>query len=339
MFIMKKLVFLFGMVFAVSMAIAQSNSSTVVQTGNSNDADVTQTGLSNTSTVTQTELPGSSTSAGITWGYNDADVTQDGDRNIADIKQDVKNTAEQTQTGDDNQAYIQQVKGNNGRDMWAYQVQTGDLNWARIDQGRNSSYGHQYKAFQTQIGNENDAELISRGAGQNPTPGFNPLTQYQEGSLNDAYMRVNGNTIVASQHQYGNENYAHTEVDGWYNVATIESNGIRNGLDSDPVKIVIDGESNNATILQGTLGDVNDNLASISLTGDDNVGKIEQESGDYNEARIIVGGSNNGTLIDPILIRQTGSYNFGSITANGDSNVGSIIQTGNQNEATVLQNP
>ena len=50
---MKKLIFLFTLVFAVSMVMAQGNVSTVTETGDNNEATVNQTGATNTSGIIQ----------------------------------------------------------------------------------------------------------------------------------------------------------------------------------------------------------------------------------------------------------------------------------------------
>ena len=50
---MKKVSFLFAMIFAVSMAIGQDNTSSISQTGSDHEADITQAGDLNSASVIQ----------------------------------------------------------------------------------------------------------------------------------------------------------------------------------------------------------------------------------------------------------------------------------------------
>ena len=229
---MKKLVFLFTMVFAVSMVMAQ-NDVDLSQTGANQVADISQTGSNNDADVTQfTDNDGKQKST----------VIQTGKRNTVDVEQN------QTGGGDNgmNRAFIQQVGNDNygkqyenapgyngGQRVTAYQ--TGNLNDVR--QSIFSGYTESF--YTEQIGHKNDAIQEATGGGHNHGHVFQwghenwakqeifgsnhgymsaEIKIVQDGSLNDASQLFqqggSGTKNNGEIYQYGDENYAYQEAIG-----------------------------------------------------------------------------------------------------------------------------
>ncbi|MGQ7870596.1 hypothetical protein [Sunxiuqinia sp. sy24] len=141
---MKKLVFLFALVFAVSMAMGQ-HTDVVNQTGNNNVSHVDQW------------FDGSGTAL----DGNEAYVDQIGDRNSADVDQwnngyaGSAHWAKIHSDGNDNTGKIYQENDKGDAIIW----QDGNTNWANIFQSGNFGTGTPlnptYDAFAKQVGNSN----------------------------------------------------------------------------------------------------------------------------------------------------------------------------------------
>ena len=166
---MKKLVILFAMVFAVSAAMAQSNTSTITQADATQTATVGQQGGDNESVVTQSNSLNTATVTQVNYQYEPG----------VDL---VKSTV--LQSGVENTATVEQTHSRggshpgNGGLIEAYVDQTGDYNTSMQIQGPNNQMGNGY-AEVLQSGDDNDAYQI----------------QVRQG--NDAYINQVGSGCIA----------------------------------------------------------------------------------------------------------------------------------------------
>lgn len=300
---MKKLVFLFTMVFAVSMAIAQSNTSAVDQTGSNQNALVTQTGSSNTSDVDQTSPAGS---------VNNATVNQTGNNNIADVDQVQQNSvvgannATLTQTGNSNigtqtqvgtyTGYMNATMLQNGNNNVGTQIQSSYNETATMTQLQNGNTG-----IQTQSGNHVSAVMTQDGLG-------NYGNQLQSGGLN--------NSMNLTQTGNSNESYQ------------TQSGGTWNPPGGHSAVITILGDDNYTSQVQsGTTS----NHASIDQTA--NSSSAEQtQTGSYNQATITqLGQWPAGAVVNETAIQtQSGDAHEAAISQITDSGHGGSSTTQTQ---------
>lgn len=281
---MKKLVFLFTMIFAVSMAMGQSNSAEITQEGDSNYGNIEQIGASNTGQILQDATVGNGNYAIIQQftslnegfidqiGDNDAEILQQGgEGNFADIKQTgtfdrTYNTYGQTirnyygivnQNGWENDAIIVQT-GGSGR---VFISQTGTENYAVHDQGVNS-YGKTYNnGLIEQVGNNNEAYQWRQGTG-----GGNKMNIRQ----------LNGNFNVATQDLndiYGSDSFSSNndlnilQQDGSSNEAFQQVFSLTNwGVGGNDLSIEQTGSNNFASQIANT----KNNFSTIIQTGNMN---------------------------------------------------------------------
>lgn len=365
---MKKLVFLFTMVLAVSMVMAQGNSSTIKQVGNDDKADVTQVGFQNTAKVLQTGGNGNLLGA-VKAGDPGIELGSDLSQAKGLVQVGSNNIASAIQKGNANK--IQQFR--EIRNVFNSYFQKGDNNNFAIEQvGDNNVVGqalYEYDALE-QVGNWNSADLYQKG-NENKISIF-----YQHGLGNEAII-----------HQVGDDNKINSAsqkpvspADNANNSLVILQQGNNNLIDNageDGTNIEGDilqkGDRNYASMqLSRTyaFGDIdqigNDNRATLTINesyiGNNNSGVIYQR-GDFNTAKAVVGQSNPLTIASDITmdisqigydndanilsegwwnnatISQKGDNNIGSINQLGDLNVGAIMQTGNSNFASVVQRP
>ena len=165
---MKKLTFLFALVFAVSMAMAQ-HSSTVSETGDGNTATITQ-------------------------GFAGSGTALDG--NISAV----------TQTGDDNDAVVSQFNnGYAGQHHESLIMQEGDLNNASVNQ--QNALGNAYINQIGDQNTANILEVGNFGAAA-PAAGIAPYDAYamQDGNNNLVHMSLYGTNISGVAIQKGNSN-------------------------------------------------------------------------------------------------------------------------------------
>ena len=140
---MKKLTFLFTMVIAISMAMAQSNDADISSVGDNNTTNISQTGSSNDADIDQTA------------NLSTALQTQSGSSNQAIITQlgkwpdgpVVSEIAIQTQTGDNHFATVSQITDSNNGGSLSNQTQSGQNQFARAFQ-----YSWNSTIIQTQTG-------------------------------------------------------------------------------------------------------------------------------------------------------------------------------------------
>jgi len=251
---MKKVIFLFAMVLAVSFAMAQ-NTLNVAQTGSENDANVNQvgteiymdvvsTGNGNEVNVNQigTELnvadPTVSGYVHQTGDANEATLSQDGQK--IDFKIDQQgglNKAQVDQSGSwlqDETLGLKQIrtgeKGNIADIKQANSLQSLDVlqrgsnNRITSDQKGNTN---QFSAYQ--LGEDNKAEI--RQDGTNNFHDWNDKVNNnlrQQGNLNEAYINQFGNSGQFFVQQIGNSNKTNFQFEGDGNWANIMQYGDEN---------------------------------------------------------------------------------------------------------------
>jgi hypothetical protein len=344
---MKKIIAIFGILaFTAGMAFSQGNTSTTNQTGNDHEAYTTQTGLDHQATITQDggNSEGSIDQTGeenianiLQLGSNnkEASITQIGWKNNGAINQ--TNTgnypdltkAQQYQDGNENSAIINQT----GRAVKAFQTQVGDNNIAQIDQ---LSYVDAYQeqgelSEQGQYGNDNWAAIDQ---GQNYAANRSQATQLQIGDENKAYIYQRGLTNnVATQNQIGNYNEAFLVQNGRDNFFQLEQIGDGNIVGEEGNAFTQNGDGNKfagVTNVAGLAFDedgfaIQSDGATLDLdsyqTGNNNIIGLNQGEGDVG------------------LIQQLGDNNEALLWQGGGANDASIIQTGNGNTAHVMQTP
>jgi len=264
---MKKLSFIFAMMFAASMAMAQ-NTSLLVQKGSTNDALVKQIGIGNNDKVHQ-------------YGNNDdATVKQIGSYNIAVADQLLgdRNTATVLQDNNSNQAYL--VQGMNTGYFSADGVTTLDIaaydNIGSITQGsgvRNYSELHQ-------MGNNNNGSVVTSG-----NDNFAYIYQGWAGSWwgepsilgnnNTASIKQTWNNNWGGIWQDGNNNGANLLQDGTSNMGRISQGYNYTGITGVAYTPYV--QYNQANVTQIGIG----NYLRLFQLGDANLFKLKQ-SGDYN---------------------------------------------------------
>jgi len=331
---MKKLVFLFAMIFAVSMAMAQ-NVGSVTQNGNDNIGVISQDGSGNEGIVDQLKGNNNSSSVIQTGNDNYALSTQGmlqnyypddrpghegemltstemiGSSNIISIKQVGEDYAEVLQTGSNNKSTVNQAA--NGNAAWSYQgwpygfwgetVVTSALKTTNGVVSINQLSANNTAATWT-YGGDNNKTTISQSVGE-------------------------GNSASVAQ--------GFIYVDAPYNFSTPVYN-----VKDNIATIAQAGASNTGKVMQ--LG--NTNTFKLTQTGDGNsVGYDATASSllDKRNAYFKQDGSRNtftGTQTDGSLLKSTSGQfgNDNTITlVQNDLDVAEIIQDGNWNVATVKQ--
>ena len=337
---MKKVIFLFAMVLAVNMAMAQTNVADIVQYG-SNIAVIEQTGDLNEGIITQGAVGSPVTNKGANlggdWKYGSF-ITQKGTDNTAEV--DVNTSSNGTS--------IDQL----GNSNWAKQTLGASIskttNWNRmgldINQEGNNNIANQEtrSSFGThgvqgmminQEGNFNIADQMSIGGAQQQVEieqiGNNNNNSVKSGKLFDVSATGLTNPVALpwahkpagdfTQYMYENKGVTHMYVKGddnntyqfqEYDVWSISGQ-------NDALMDVI-GSRNN--VAQGQLGDLNE--SEIDIEGNDNVVTTSQ-FGDSNIAKIeLLAGSNNCVA----GIEQIGNLNDADILQSGVNNFAKVIQ-------------
>ena len=260
---MKKLVFLFAMVFAVIMAMGQSNESTVTVGGDNNIATIVQTGLDNFSNLSQSK-------------NNIFDLEQIGNDNFSNFRQ--------AQTGS-NEAYVDQLGNNNtlagilqGESNLLNLLQQGDDNWARVYQDARN-----HEADIVQDGNWNKAEVVQDAPSSiidiDLIGDYNETYVNQQNStaanINEAVVNVTGSNngdatygdVRLEIRQDGEGNYASTLISGDYNDSDISQTGNLNQAWAD-----VTGDINIVDVMQA--GD--SNISTSTIAGDGNTVTVTQ---------------------------------------------------------------
>ena len=355
---MKKLIFLFTMVLAVTMAMAQANVAEVDQIGDRNEGIIKQAGLENNAVITQ-------------YGTNTSIINQIGEKNMATVQQGaegkvVTNKDSQSwrhgafidQVGNQNEALIKEWQGDGtyqsgGSDNGARIEQTGNKNIASQEISNShvkTSNWDRMGAHIKQLGDENFAKQeVFRSFG---THGSGGILIDQKGSKNQARQYViGGRSNVTEISQIGNNNrysgFKNTffvDLLGWsFKPVGEEFSQFQRG-ESNEVRLNIVGNNNvTAQYQEGDVWGRSYNIANINIVGNSNeVGQVQL--GTNNKANIeIIGDSNIAGIQqsgeDNIAkILQNGDCNVGLITSTGVGHNGAIHQTGNMNHATITQN-
>jgi hypothetical protein len=165
--------FAFALFLTAGMAFGQNNAEVEQRGGNQNSANVTHQNSG-----------------------NDARILQVGSDNYAVVNANAGYFTDQDQIGNENVATVETFDKGGGGDIRVTQFQRGNKNNANID-----GFGKQ-TAFQKQVGNRNDADIIGRSARAQEN------RQKQLGDDNRAYLAFDGNAKegFARQLQDGNRN-------------------------------------------------------------------------------------------------------------------------------------
>ncbi len=283
---MKKLIFLFAMVLAVSMAVGQidtTNVATTDQDGSSNEALVKQIGDENF---------GESHQYGNT---NKAKVIQTGNENIgvADQLRGDRNEAYVNQDGSSNKGYIQQgltsdyyadyVPGGAevapaynmyANDNDATVTQIGGGNYSSVGQWGNNNDG-----FSLQQGDENTTYIFQGWEGT----WWGGPALYSTNSIVDVKQYQNGNETNVWQYG-GNNNKVYVTQDGMDNLVSVTQGWIYTDLNYDFTAPKYNTKNNYTAIKQTG----SENKAKMMQIGDNNLFKLTQ-SGDGNEVGYFAG--------------------------------------------------
>jgi hypothetical protein len=346
---MKKLSFIFAMVFAASFAMAQ-NTATVTELGNNNAGYVNQLGATNTATIDQIgNLNNASTSdvyASSLFGKltDTKGVTQVGDHNTGTITQHnpyVGTTmagpiAGLNQTGDWNTAIISQTHNTAWDQEYAWAKQSGDGNMST--QNQDYTYAFQSHIWQQgrSLANPGDAlTTVGNIARTDQEGGYGQNASiWQDGVRNNAYS-FQGNAAFG----YTQSNLAETTQKGNDNKSTQYQYGSSNTAktiqltNSNTSNLIQNGNQNEMVITQ-KIG----NLNVVNLTQSDEADGYVNQFGDNNvlkglDADIIATSLNGSTL----HLDQTGSGNTLSLQqTNGATAI--VTQNGITNTSVVIQN-
>ena len=307
---MKKLVFLFAMVLAISVAMAQTTANTAEteQDGNQNKVLVKQIG-----------------------DLNEAESHQYGDENKASV----------VQTGDENIGIADQLNGNKND---ASVLQDGNTNEGYIAQGMlEDFYGytsstmtaHRNNASLNQVGNGNLGDVVQVG-------NDNSTDIDQVGDNNDAY------SYQGWAYGFWGETYATSHLSSYSSVVDISQLGNGNygavwqyGGNNNEANISQDGNTNTASVAQGFIYtdgaydftypvyNTKDNFVSIDQLGDDNVGKVFQ-LGDGNSFKLNQTGVGNIVGYNPSASTLTEKRNaYFAQDGNNNRFAGLVLNTSN----------
>ncbi|WP_339740561.1 hypothetical protein [uncultured Sunxiuqinia sp.] len=327
---MKKLVFLFTMMFAVCMAMAQVNVSEIESHGTANQVAVDQTNV-------DSPVPGNTIFSWVgQWGTgNIAEVDQEQSDKHAKVEEMLEayidqlgeyNKAKQIQgpsgkqggtsakirqEGVGNDAFQQQIYYWNEAEIWQYgtgniakqsqdldlpEDATGSANWAYAEQ-----HGQYNLSEQEQHGWSNKVSVLQEGVGNRAFQ-----TQQNYSWKSDATIRQWGTGNESTQDQKGNLNFALSEQSGDYNFAsqTQVSDGVRANSVYDPLndgEVFQFGVGNRAIQMQTIPSEVlEDILPNFATATQDGIGNQSSQTQ--------FGGNNSSSVL------QTGNYNSAVLT-------------------------
>jgi hypothetical protein len=340
--IMKKVIFLFTMVFAATFAMSQ-NTATTTQTGDDNSVLVEQVG-SNTATVTQTATLLVPAQAG-----NDAEVLQvNGDGNISTV----------TQTGNTNTVWLNQgIKagiwtGYNSNvastNSTATIAQSGVGNIENMEQ-----YGISNSAILSQTNTTNARADVYQGwaySGWGETAITSALSVTNSSV---SVTQVNGASDYVGLWQYGgdNDHITITQNNGDNNRAQVTQGFIYDDLNYNFSRPIYNVDDNNATVTQNGSNNVGKlmqlgNGNAFTLTQNGNGNKVGDAPGGLEPARngyfkqdgdgnVLTGEQTDGAVLDATSV-QTGDDNFIDMEQ-GAGDIAKIMQVGNLNDAYLTQ--
>jgi hypothetical protein len=331
---MKKLSFLFAMIFAVNMAMAQNNESTtdvdgnnnlttVNQVGMENDADVTVDGNQNNALIQQGNFGGGSVQS----NYAEASIEQIGNKNLAEVKQrqgfasgTAVNSHSIYQEGNENEGWLTTFNGGNSGSI----TQVGSFNWAKGKQ----SNGPDNSIVIYQEGNNNDAEVNQENSDENSSAivnqvGNNNWTSVdQSGGKNHEYIEnTSGNWNEVTAVQRTSWAKMVLTIDGNSNIVNSDQEH------NDKAYVDLIGNSNTFDLLQ----DYNANHVGASVTGNSNDIDVDQ-TGAHNHVTTL---GTNAFAKDGIVI--VGNSNMVDIDQMTDMNQTDVSIMGANNQSVVSQ--
>lgn len=325
------------LVVAAGLAAAQSNTSTVTQSGNNDNANIQQTGSLNEGTVKQTNgnynnvLMTQASINGASYGKaTTATVNQRGSSNTSKINQDrtggqqsYQSTATVDQTGTNNTSVIQQTgyyQGSNsakatqiGNNNEVYQYQINDYgNNVESYQNGNYDYAKQYNA-KVASGNH---DYISQTGGNSQH-----AEQWGYGSDNQHMTAL----------QTGTSNYSYQYQSGLKNIESVKQTGTGNHAEQR--------QYHGSYYYNGQYA--HQHTADITQIGNDNKAYQYQ---DENISDVWANSRNTSSIYqkgssDVSHVSQYDGLNTGNVTQiGGNLNVGNIYQYSVGNMATISQN-
>jgi len=366
---MKKLYFLFAIVFAAGIAMAQ-NTSVVEQVGSTNDAEVTQTGSTNNATSHQFGdshvvglIQNGTGNIGITdqinGNNNDATINQDGTSNQAYLTQGMTvgylgaGYASSNVPASNNVGIITQIGTSNEIDF----VQVGDDNVGSVTQDGNGNKGYAYQGwaygFWGETAETSALSSYSSVASVQQTGETNFGAVWQYGGTAKAIITQNGDDNMAQISQgfiYDDANYdfTHPKYNTKDNLAWVAQDGKDNS-----VRLFQLGDNN--TFMLEQKGDGNTvggrGLAGLEAVrngyfrqdGDGNFFNGVQSNGATLDDESFQDGESNGISLsqgddDWAVIKQFGNGNIAILAQGGVGNEATILQSGANNAASVTQN-
>lgn len=346
---MKKVILSLGMLIAVATAtFAQSNTSTLIQSGDANTATMDQKGQNNAASIVQVGASTTHNKASITQtGKNgSALISESGTFNDASIKQD--NTAVANHTA------VINVIGSNS-----------DMNIISVTQagkGTNADVEVQGDAngiIVNQSGDTNLAKLFLQVGGDNDA---NTVTITQAGKENQSFSQIVGDENTLTINQNGNANQIGT-FGGGFGPALSSSftrtriiagpSALRSltpligGADGSVVSLAVNagvnviGDRNIIAVTQGA--NTRNNFVGVELAGtaangaNNNAVSITQsDNAEDNQALVAV---SSGQDRNTSVINQTGfaQFNRAGIFHQGSDDFATINQSGKNNVALTNQ--
>lgn len=351
---MKKVIYLFVLVFATSMAMSQ-NTATVNQYG-TNFSEIKQTGSSNDATVNQgtalkaannplinstyfksgawVEQIGNGNGASISSQYdgsaynsgssNAGSIYQKGDVNEASqvlsaassllVKLSERVAIEIDQIGDGNDAH-QRTRANFG---------TYGIRQMWIDQKGTDNYANQY----SNGGTQSVMTIKQNGSGNGNAitadislTGLSSPLSLAWGTKMHAANRggIDAGKISSgeyTQYQNGNGAKAIIDIDGDNNKTSQSQEFTVWGQGNNTAEIYIVGSLN--AVIQGQMGQLNN--SNVDIDGSSNVATTSQE-GNSNVVEMDILGS-----LNTAGVQQTGDFHSATVFQNGDSNFAKVVQ-------------
>lgn len=211
--------------------------------------------------------------------------------------------------------------------------QTGDNNTATLSQ---IAAGNDYISV-VQTGNNNSSTVSQTGAGENIS-----ATVTQTGSFNSATVNQNPADGATTRITQTGDYFSATVTQNSNNIAVIDQRN--SGLSGSSVTVLQDGSRNLTNITQGTDElSVNNAVANVTQTGDDNSVKLFQTGSDQTATISQTGNGNRllGIEGETSFASQSGAGNTLTLTQTneigGPGNQAFVNQQGYANAATITQ--
>lgn len=312
---------------AAAPALAQGNSSTIIQGGTDGAVTVDQIGTDEESIVTQdgTEQEVFVEQAG-SGNFSEVDQSADGIGDFAFVGQ----------TGTNHRSTINQFSLNNDPANGVFPAvsvtQSGDANVSVVNQGGEGFLNWLFFPFPPVLTSSAPGVFITQGGADNLS------TVDQDGQSTLTIVMQTGIDNISSISQTGQNNYAQVGQEGDENIATIFQSSTPLTTAQATAVITQPGNLNEATIIQNGLGgsDAPENSnpwATITQSGDDNAATTTQ-SGVQDNAFVVQSGDGNTSTIDQLAL---GGINTADVDQSGDDGSSQIIQSGGLGKVYVFQ--